>query len=99
MYHYLNVLLIYIVVLPDVFLFTYFLIVNLKFSMPVHYENFLYFSFSGILVVVTISKALATMVTTHLSFFLQYLNLLFFFSLSLSPFISMLIALNDTNSV
>ena len=40
MYHYLNVLLIYIVVLPNVFLFTYFLIVNLKFSTPAHYKYF-----------------------------------------------------------
>ena len=40
MYHYLNVLLIYIVALTYVFLFTYFLIVNLKFSMPAHYKYF-----------------------------------------------------------
>ena len=40
MYRYLNVILIYIVVRPNVFLFTYFLIVNLKFSMPAHYKYF-----------------------------------------------------------
>ena len=95
MYHYLNALLTYIVVLPNVFLFTYFLIVNLKISMPAHYKYFSIFSFSGIHVAVTISKVLATMVTTHLSFFPSiFKSFLFLFSL----FISMLIAVNDTNS-